>query len=281
MYLNKVLLIGTAVRNAKISSSETGDTIAKFTLAVQRKVRKSEKPKADFIDCVAFGWQAEFAERFVKQGKHFFVEGRLNIDSYTGKNGVKQWFTKIIVTDISFAGKKEDDDSDVQKDYQETIPQKTNEQTAPSAQDCDSTERQYNIGEYFDATGTTSAYGSHSMSSVPNAPFTYTNDEHGGACQATAGSSGATGYNTPAVNPATPGISAPAAETSLGPSGGYAPAPVYAPEYAATPGRYPEYEQAAYSGVSAFPGMTMESPIPETDGFRNIPELMDDDLPFN
>ena len=78
-------------------------TIARYTLAVDRRT----KDKAtDFINCVAFGKNAEFAEKYLRQGMKIVVEGRIQTGSYTNRDGKKVYTTDVVVEGHEFAESK-------------------------------------------------------------------------------------------------------------------------------------------------------------------------------
>jgi single-strand DNA-binding protein len=87
--------------------------IARYTLAIDRKGKRVEgQPTADFISCVAFGRNGEFAEKFLKQGIKIAVCGRIQTGSYTNKEGQKVYTTEIVVEEHDFCEKKQDSDQD-------------------------------------------------------------------------------------------------------------------------------------------------------------------------
>ena len=90
--MNRVILMGRLTRDPNISYSQSGDNmaIARFTLAVDRRGRRqdgADQQNADFIGCVCFGRQAEFAEKYLRQGTKVAVTGRIQTGSYTNKDG--------------------------------------------------------------------------------------------------------------------------------------------------------------------------------------------------
>lgn len=113
--MNKVILTGRLTRNPDIrySQGETTLTIARFTLAVDRRFKKDGEPAADFISCVAFGKQAEFVERYLHQGSKILAEGRIQTGSYTNKDGQKVYTTDVMLESIEFceSKKQETDES--------------------------------------------------------------------------------------------------------------------------------------------------------------------------
>ena len=109
--MNRVILMGRLTRDPNISYSQSGDNmaIARFTLAVDRRGRRqdgADQQNADFISCVAFGRQAEFAEKYLRQGTKIAVTGRIQTGSYTNKDGQKVYTTDVVLDDIEFAESK-------------------------------------------------------------------------------------------------------------------------------------------------------------------------------
>lgn len=109
--MNKVILMGRLTRDpeVKYSQGERSMAIARYTLAVDRKGRKSQngnEQTADFINCVAFDRAGEFAEKYFRQGMRVLIAGRIQTGSYTNKDGNKVYTTDIIVEDQEFADSK-------------------------------------------------------------------------------------------------------------------------------------------------------------------------------
>ena len=112
--MNKVILMGRLTRDPEVRYTQ-GDNqmaIAKFTLAVDRRFnRNGDENTADFIFCVAFGKQAEFAERYLRRGTKIAVVGRIQTGSYTNKDGVKVYTTDVVVEEYEFAESKNSNNS--------------------------------------------------------------------------------------------------------------------------------------------------------------------------
>ena len=82
--MNKVILIGRLTKDPVVTYSQGADSmaIARYTLAVDRKGKKDgNQPTADFISCVAFKSNAEFAEKHLRQGIKIAVEGHIQTGS--------------------------------------------------------------------------------------------------------------------------------------------------------------------------------------------------------
>ncbi|MBE5922070.1 MAG: single-stranded DNA-binding protein [Lachnospiraceae bacterium] len=108
--MNKVILIGRLTRDPEVRYTTQGEpmAIARFTLAVDRRAarRDGNEQTADFIGCVAFGRQGEFAERYLHQGTKVVLEGRIQTGSYTNKDGQRIYTTDIVAENIEFAESK-------------------------------------------------------------------------------------------------------------------------------------------------------------------------------
>lgn len=108
--MNKIILMGRLTRDPDIrtATAENTMTIARYTLAVDRRTRKTDtgEPTADFISCVAFGKAAEFAEKYFHQGMRVLITGRIQTGSYTNKDGQKVYTTDVIIDEQEFADSK-------------------------------------------------------------------------------------------------------------------------------------------------------------------------------
>ena len=90
--------------------SEDSKQYATYTLAVNRRFKRNGEQEADFINCVAWGAMAEFAEKYMKKGAMFAVVGRLNVRSWE-KDGERHWTTTVVVENCYFTGSKRDAES--------------------------------------------------------------------------------------------------------------------------------------------------------------------------
>ncbi len=106
--MNKVILMGRLTRDPEVryTAGEEAKAIARYTLAVDRRFKREGEVTADFISCVAFGRQAEFAEKYFRQGIKILVTGRIQTGSYTNKEGRKVYTTDVVVEEQEFAEKK-------------------------------------------------------------------------------------------------------------------------------------------------------------------------------
>lgn len=106
--MNKVILMGRLVRDPEVrySQGQNATAVARYTLAVDRKFKRDGEPNADFINCIAFGKNGEFAEKYLHKGIKIAVEGRVQTGSYTNKDGQKVYTTDIVVESHEFCESK-------------------------------------------------------------------------------------------------------------------------------------------------------------------------------
>lgn len=103
--MNKVDLTGRLTADAEVRySNETA--VARYTLAVDRKYKKDGEPSADFIRCVTFGKNGEFAEKYLRKGMKIAISGRIQTGSYTKQDGQKVYTTDVVVEEHEFCESK-------------------------------------------------------------------------------------------------------------------------------------------------------------------------------
>ena len=111
--MNKVILMGRLPREPDVRYSQNSDgsmAVARYTLAVDRRRARTNsdgaEQTADFISCVAFGRQGEFAEKYLHQGTKIAITGRIQTGSYTNKDGQRVYTTDVVVEEQEFAESK-------------------------------------------------------------------------------------------------------------------------------------------------------------------------------
>ena len=113
--MNKVILLGRLTKDPDVryTQSENMLAIARYTLAVDRRFKKEGQPSADFINCVAFGKSAEFAEKYMTKGRLFGVIGKIQTRNYENDKKEKVYVTEVVVDEQYFADSKKDDKKDI------------------------------------------------------------------------------------------------------------------------------------------------------------------------
>ena len=123
--MNKVILMGRLTRDPEVrySAGDNPTAVARYTLAVDRRVRSNDgQQSADFISCVAFGRAAEFTEKYFRQGMRVTICGRIQTGSYTNREGQKVYTTDVVVEEQEFAESRNASTGGQQATAQNTAP---------------------------------------------------------------------------------------------------------------------------------------------------------------
>lgn len=119
--MNSCVFMGRFVRDPEMRQTSNGNAVCNFTLAVDRDFKGADGNRGtDFIDFVAFRRTAEFVSEYFSKGRMAAVEGRLQIESYTDKEGIKRRSAKIVVDQIHFADSKRDSGDGVASEAETT-----------------------------------------------------------------------------------------------------------------------------------------------------------------
>lgn len=120
--MNKCVMCGRLTKDpeVRVTQGNNPTTIARFNLAVNRKIKREGQPDADFFNCIAFGKQAEFVEKYLKKGTKVILSGRLENDNYKNKDGQMVYSIQVSVEEIEFAESKS---SEEKKDNFMDIPE--------------------------------------------------------------------------------------------------------------------------------------------------------------
>lgn len=108
--LNVIIVQGRIVKKPEMRVTQSGTSVASFTLAVERDYAAQGRDReTDFIDVNAWGQKAEFAEKYLDKGSMVIVSGRLQIRNWTDKDGNKRRSAEIVADHIYFSGSKQTD----------------------------------------------------------------------------------------------------------------------------------------------------------------------------
>ena len=99
--MNKVVMCGNITRELEINQSQSGMSILKFSVALQR-MKKDDG--ADFVNCIAFGKTAETINQYMSKGSKILFEGHVQTGSYDNKEGNKVYTTDFVVDRFEFVG---------------------------------------------------------------------------------------------------------------------------------------------------------------------------------
>ena len=126
--MNKTILMGRLTKDPEVKylQDENSTAMARYTLAVDRRYRKDGKAETDFISCVTFGKNAEFAEKYLKKGLKILVSGRIQTGSYVNQEGNRkkipiQMDLCIFQTEKNFRLSKKNSDAESRRAHLYTL----------------------------------------------------------------------------------------------------------------------------------------------------------------
>lgn len=132
---NKVLLIGNLTRDPQMRMLPSQTAVVDFGLAVNRRWRTpqgEDREEVCFVDCSAFGRQAETIKQYCQKGKQLFIEGRLKFDSWEDKQGGgKRSKLSVVVENFQFLGSREGGGSAGGDDSSQLPPARPTQQRGP------------------------------------------------------------------------------------------------------------------------------------------------------
>lgn len=103
--LNKVMLIGNLGRDPELRSTQTGQNVATFSMATNRKWKDKNgewQDETQWHNIVAWGQRAETLATYVKKGSRVYVEGRLTHRNWEDKDGQKRYITEVVLDNFVF-----------------------------------------------------------------------------------------------------------------------------------------------------------------------------------
>ena len=111
--LNHITIMGRLTRDPELRRTGSGIAVASFTVAVDRDFggRDGGERETDFIDCVAWRQTGEFVSKYFTKGRMIVVSGRLQIRSWTDKDGNKRRTAEVVADNCYFGDSKRDSDS--------------------------------------------------------------------------------------------------------------------------------------------------------------------------
>ena len=117
--LNHITIMGRLVRDPELRRTGSGIAVASFTVAVDRDFggRDGGEKETDFIDCVAWRQTGEFVSKYFSKGRMIVVSGRLQIRSWTDKDGNKRRTAEVVADNCYFGDSKPADDSKNASNY--------------------------------------------------------------------------------------------------------------------------------------------------------------------
>ena len=111
--LNHIVIMGRLTRDPELRRTGSGIAVASFSLAVDRDFAPKDggERETDFIDCVAWRQTGEFVSKYFTKGRMAVVSGRLQIRSWTDKDGNKRRTAEVVADNVYFGDSKRDGDN--------------------------------------------------------------------------------------------------------------------------------------------------------------------------
>lgn len=105
--LNHIVIMGRLTRDPELRRTGSGAAVASFTVAVDRDFAQNGQKETDFLDCIAWRQTGEFVSKYFTKGRMIVVSGRLQIKSWTDKDGNKRKSAEIVADNCYFGDSKQ------------------------------------------------------------------------------------------------------------------------------------------------------------------------------
>ena len=125
MALNKVFLIGNVGQDPEIRTTESGATVAQFTLATTERYKNRNgelRENTEWHNIVCWRNLADVVGNYVKKGSLLYVEGKLTSRSWEDQNGQKHWRTEVVADNFQLLGKRERQEAPLPPEPEERAP---------------------------------------------------------------------------------------------------------------------------------------------------------------
>ena len=101
--MNKVILIGNLTKDPEVSTTQSGISVCKMSIAVNRKYENQNgERECDFFNIVAWRGLADNCAKFLSKGKKIAVVGELQTRSYEAQDGTKRYVTEVVASEVEF-----------------------------------------------------------------------------------------------------------------------------------------------------------------------------------
>ncbi len=111
--INSVVLMGRLTYDPELRTTPSGMSVISFQIACDRRFKSNEEEnKADFIDVVAWRQTAEFISRYFRKGSMIAIEGSIQTENFTDKDGNKRKSVRVVANNVSFCGTKAESGTD-------------------------------------------------------------------------------------------------------------------------------------------------------------------------
>lgn len=107
---NQVILLGNLTRDVELKHTPSNQAVANIGLAMNRQYQTRDgerREETTFVDCEAWGRQAEVMAQYLSKGRPVFIQGRLKLDTWQDQQGQNRSKLKVVVENFQFVGGRE------------------------------------------------------------------------------------------------------------------------------------------------------------------------------
>ena len=127
--MNKALLVGRLTRDPELRTTPGGMAVTRFTIAISEPfTNRNGERETNFINCTAWGRQADNISKYCHKGSLVSAEGRIQTRSYDGQDGNKRYVTEVVCDRVNFLTPKGDSNGTPMDNYSSSMP--SNEEMA-------------------------------------------------------------------------------------------------------------------------------------------------------
>lgn len=111
--MNKVNLVGRLTKNPELRYFNTNKDIVfvRFSVAINRKIKRDNEKNVDFVNCIAFSSIAKFIDKYFFKGMRIGLSGRIQTGSYKNKDNIIIYTTNVVVEEVEFIESKKIDNN--------------------------------------------------------------------------------------------------------------------------------------------------------------------------
>lgn len=125
--MNKLTIIGNLTRDVELRTTQSGKSVANFTVAVNRRAKPGEKAEADFFRVSVWDKQAETCQKYLAKGRKVCVIGSVSVSTYNASDGSTRATLEVFAQDVEFldSAKQDTPQTDARGAAQPPAPQYT------------------------------------------------------------------------------------------------------------------------------------------------------------
>lgn len=112
--MNQIIIKGRIVHTPELKSTQSGETVCNFSVAVDRRFKSKGEKVTDFFDCVAWRNTGDFVARYFGKGQEILLRGEMQSRQYTARDGSNRRAWEINVDEVDFCGSKQDNGAQTQ-----------------------------------------------------------------------------------------------------------------------------------------------------------------------